>query len=232
MTKLNLTLQRLPFPAAPAAAALRDIIRPASVTILGLPLWRCLLFLAFGFQLMARADTNARMNVNDIIITPSDVRIALMHEKCRRHLRERRQLVVPIAANPLLHRALVQWHVLRKRAWSELPLSADAGSFWLLPAERITSPSASCSSWMDKAITYLGLAPPAGGKWTSHSLRSGAASACNAINVPLPTTRYWGGWAASSAVVNDYIDPTIQADDAAYLFFGWLLPQPRSTAAI
>ena len=26
--------------------------------------------------------------------------------------------------------------------------------------------------------------------------------------------------------MNDYIDPTVRADEAAYVFFGWLLPRP------
>ena len=34
----------------------------------------------------------------------------------------------------------------------------------------------------------------------------------------------FGGWSIHSGVVHDYIDPACPASDAAYAFFGWLLP--------
>jgi hypothetical protein len=47
-------------------------------------------------------------------------------------------------------------------------------------------------------------------KWTSHSLRKGAASAAACIGEPLTKIRYMGGWLKSSDVVNGkYIDPTM-----------------------
>jgi hypothetical protein len=65
--------------------------------------------------------------------------------------------------------------------------------------------------------------PPPGFKWTSHSLRKGAASAANSINVVLTKIRYMGGWAKDSNVVHDYIDPTMAPSPAARVFFGHLL---------
>eukprot|EP00873_Tetraselmis_striata_P025180 jgi/Tetstr1/445444/TSEL_033223.t1 len=54
---------------------------------------------------------------------------------------------------------------------------------------------------------------------TSASLRKGAASAANAIGVPLSHIRYQGGWATNSDIVLDYIAPLrhfqVQQDSAA-----------------
>eukprot|EP00873_Tetraselmis_striata_P022647 jgi/Tetstr1/442911/TSEL_030974.t1 len=47
----------------------------------------------------------------------------------------------------------------------------------------------------------------AGRRGPDDILRKGAASAANAIGVPLSHIRYQGGWATNSDVVLDYIDP-------------------------
>eukprot|EP00873_Tetraselmis_striata_P018262 jgi/Tetstr1/438526/TSEL_027078.t1 len=52
----------------------------------------------------------------------------------------------------------------------------------------------------------------------------GAASAANAIGVPLSHIRYQGGWATSSDVVLDYIDPNVLPSHGAWFFFGHIAP--------
>jgi hypothetical protein len=65
--------------------------------------------------------------------------------------------------------------------------------------------------------------PPTGFSWTSHSLRKGAASAANAIKVPLNDIRYAGGWSTNSTVLESkYIDFAMAPSKAAYTFFGHL----------
>ncbi len=65
--------------------------------------------------------------------------------------------------------------------------------------------------------------PPAGINWTSHSLRKGAASAANAIKVPLNDIRYAGGWSTNSTgLESKYIDFSMPPSKAAYIFFGHL----------
>ena len=226
----QLRLQRQPFPARHALAALRDITRRAASAVGVMPptLWRALFFTAFGFQLMARADSDANLRVGDVIISVDALDIVLLHEKTRRHHLQRRVLHLEAADVPLLLLAARLWTDLRSRlfAAARLPPPPPTAPYWLLPGERKTSAAALCSSWLAAACGYLGVQPPPGGAWSSHSLRSGAASACHAVGVSLPSIRYWGGWAATSSVVNDYIDPTVRADEAAYVFFGWLLPRP------
>eukprot|EP00873_Tetraselmis_striata_P037630 jgi/Tetstr1/457894/TSEL_044413.t1 len=67
--------------------------------------------------------------------------------------------------------------------------------------------------------------PPTGFKWTSHSLRKGAASAASCVGVPLPAIKHMGDWSKNSEVVTGkYIDPTMRPTPAAWRFFGWLVP--------
>ena len=53
---------------------------------------------------------------------------------------------------------------------------------------------------------------------------NGAASGAAAIGVVIDRICHFGGWSIHSGVVHDYIDPACPASDAAYAFFGWLLP--------
>eukprot|EP00873_Tetraselmis_striata_P021317 jgi/Tetstr1/441581/TSEL_029809.t1 len=63
---------------------------------------------------------------------------------------------------------------------------------------------------------------------SSHSLRNGAASAVNAIGVPLSHIRYQGGWATNSDVVLNYIDPNVLPSPGAWLFSGhYIAPLPN-----
>eukprot|EP00873_Tetraselmis_striata_P009203 jgi/Tetstr1/429467/TSEL_019375.t1 len=64
----------------------------------------------------------------------------------------------------------------------------------------------------------------AGRRGPDDLLRKGAASAANAIGVPLSHIRYQGGWATNSDVVLDYIDPNVLSSPSAWFFFGHIAP--------
>ena len=79
------------------------------------------------------------------------------------------------------------------------------------------------TEWLQTAYKATGNNPPTGFSWTSHSLRKGAASAANAIKVALTDIRYAGGWSTNSTVLESkYIDFSMPASRAAYIFFGHL----------
>ena len=76
-------------------------------------------------------------------------------------------------------------------------------------------------TWIRKVS--LGLEPPKGRYWTLHCVRAGAASAANALKIPIPKIRACGGWGRRSQVPEDrYIDHMCRACDDARRFFGWL----------
>ena len=72
-------------------------------------------------------------------------------------------------------------------------------------------------------VVSLGLEPPKGRYWTLHCVRAGAATAANALKIPIPKIRACGGWGRRSQVPEDrYIDHMCRACDDARRFFGWL----------
>ena len=79
------------------------------------------------------------------------------------------------------------------------------------------------SFWRASIVVSLGLQPPKGRYWTLHCVRAGAASAANALKIPIPKIRACGGWGRRSQVPEDrYIDHMCRACDDATRFFGWL----------
>eukprot|EP00873_Tetraselmis_striata_P010238 jgi/Tetstr1/430502/TSEL_020309.t1 len=99
--------------------------------------------------------------------------------------------------------------------WSISPLESSAT--W--------SVSATLTEWLREAYLAAGARHPTGFKWTSHSLRKGAASAASCVGVPLPAIKHMGDWSKNSEVVTGkYIDPTMRPTHAAWRFFGWLVP--------
>jgi hypothetical protein len=74
-------------------------------------------------------------------------------------------------------------------------------------------------------LTAIGAEPPKGFKWTSHSLRKGAASASSGIGTLLHVVKYMGGWAKNNSMTEGkHIDPTMTPTPAAWRYFGWLVP--------
>ena len=234
--------QRRPLPAAVALAALSSTTPllvafrtpGGGLSASDTTLFRALLYTGFGFQLMARADTDASLAADDLvpIAQPGGNvwRLRLRAEKGKRGLSERRTLDLPrtrIVAQ--LDAALAAWAVIRAAAWARAhrvpPRSTVPGSFWLLPEDPVSlSSSARCSAWLTQTLAHLRVSAPGGFQYSSHSLRSGAASAGRAINVRIEVIGFWGGWASPDTIFKYYIDPSVPADSACVAFFGWLLP--------
>jgi len=80
------------------------------------------------------------------------------------------------------------------------------------------------TGWLSEVTMALQERPPEGYRWTSHSLRKGAATAAYSIGVTLQKIKHFGGWSTESSVVLDYIDPTALAGRSEWFFFGWLTP--------
>ena len=229
---------RVPLPARVAHAALQ---MAADMPELRLPAhvlrFRTLLYVGLGFALMARADTDIHLLLEDIGVSDDDIWIRLRTEKGKKRKLERRILRIPAStANGLLHRVLKRWlagHAAMRRMTAHANTAwAAQGNFWRMPNDPVwTSSSGICTDWMGHALGLLGCAPPLGQAWTSHSLRKGAASAANALGVALVRICFHGGWVAHGAAVHDYIDPSVMPDAAAAAFFSWMLPHISSTWA-
>ncbi len=99
---------------------------------------------------------------------------------------------------------------------------------WQLPTDVAPSSwtSHTLSTWLRDVCAEVDppVQAPPGFLYSSHSLRSGAASAANAVGVSLAHIRWLGGWSRTSDVVQDYISPAVQFSPEAFAFFGWLTP--------
>ena len=86
-------------------------------------------------------------------------------------------------------------------------------------------------SILNTSLQHAGFRPPASVSWSSHSLRSGAASAARAVGFPEHIIAHRGGWAQDSAALGRrYIDPSTQPSPAAGMFFGRLAGAAPATA--
>jgi hypothetical protein len=232
--------ERVPLPAGVALAALQAAVHMPELTSPALcARFRALLFTGFGFALMARSDTDAALRLSDVGVDADAMWIRLRAEKGKRQNLRRRVLRIPrSAANGLLHAAVSRWlaghRALRENSRGMPAAAAWAAqdNFWRLPDDAVWSSSSSvCTTWLSEATSFLGFSPPLGQKWTSHSLRKGAASAAHASGAPFTNVCFHGGWSAKSGAVHDYIDPTVSLAAAAAAFFSWLVPRISSSWA-
>ena len=96
--------------------------------------------------------------------------------------------------------------------------------YFALPGEDASGWTATRGdAWVQELLNAAGIAAPPSFKYTSHSLRSGAATAMHSIGVHLTKICHYGGWAATSTAVHDYIDVAFPPSAAASRFFGWML---------
>jgi len=106
------------------------------------------------------------------------------------------------------------------------------GDLWRLPQDGNTWNATVIDSMLDRLLSILNVSPPEGYTYSSHSLRSGAASAAFAVGVNIIRTKvcinthehkcFCGNWAQGSRAFYHYIDLTWQTSADAEFFFGHL----------
>ena len=80
------------------------------------------------------------------------------------------------------------------------------------------------SAWLRMELDSLGISAPPGFAYQGHSLRSGGASAAEAIGVSRYRGNWLGGWSQTGSTrERHYLDPSITPTPAAYALLGWLL---------
>lgn len=169
----------------------------------------------FTFSFFARGATGVSLQCRDVRRSAAGVTITLRSEKGKDAHAQARTLTLPPGAFPELTELLDRWEFVRG-------YTSDTHSFYSLRGERRTWPSTQVDTWLRECLAHLSVAPPAGERWSGHSLRKGAASGAAAIDVSLSKICWCGGWSIQSRAVHDYIDPTCPATPACRLFFGWL----------
>ena len=123
----------------------------------------------------------------------------------------KRTLVYPLVDKPDLLFVLQQFFAVAP---------STSGFQWRLPSDGKKWNATVIDDMLQRLLAKLGEQPPAGYKWTSHSSRSGAASAAFSVGVDIIRVCYCGGWAQGSQAVFSYIDPSWAPSEDARYFFG------------
>eukprot|EP00873_Tetraselmis_striata_P029062 jgi/Tetstr1/449326/TSEL_003841.t1 len=190
--------------------------------------FRALMASVVNFMFFAWGLIGVSCRVRDVHVDDYKIALQVYREKGRAGRRgpdDMRVLLLLVSEHPRVARLL--HHFIDNVQYVPLVTVALAETnFWAATPSEQSKPwtAATMSDWLSTTVRLVGATPPAGTSWTSHSLRKGAASAANAIGVPLSHIRYQGGWATKSDVVLDYIDPNVLPSPVAWFFFGHIAP--------
>jgi len=183
-------------------------------------LFRAAVAMVFTFCFFARGGTGAALLDSHVRRSAAGVTVTLATEKGKDTDDSARTLTLPPGCVPGLEQLLDSWERVRG------PVVAAKDSYYAFAAEsKRTFPSTQIDTWVSLVLKHLGAQPPEGETWSGHSLRKGAASGANSIDVSLTKICHMGGWSILRRAVHDYIDPTCPATRACWRFFGWLAPR-------
>lgn len=194
-------------------------------------LFRNCLATVVSYQWFNRSDTTHSLQTADLTVdslSVLDPQIRLfprsLKGKKRTQVAAIRDICIPVDAAPRLA-ALLTFYSVTKQAIVKAACASPSLYMWALPGDAPSKWTSDIQNfWMESALKRVNVTPPEGHSYTSHSLRSGATSAANAIGVPKQQIKYLGHWSRTSDVLDgSYIDPTFRPSVEAHFFFGWLL---------
>eukprot|EP00873_Tetraselmis_striata_P033139 jgi/Tetstr1/453403/TSEL_040385.t1 len=160
-----------------------------------------------AYVFLCRAESGISCETGDLVVDRPSGSILLYVRKQKGDQRTRvsaKPLInLPIAAFPNFA-DLLDWYTVSRDAYCRRFYGASPPPrFWSispLESSATWSVSASLTEWLREAYLAAGARPPTGFKWTSHSLRKGAASAASCVGVPLPAIKHMGDWSKNSEV--------------------------------
>ena len=201
---------------APAELML-DILRLGLATP-DLHVLRMCTCLVLSFCWFNRADSGVRLQRRHISVTQLGIAINIQGKTIARNVSHTLLRKTDWRSDPdgLVNALFHCWYT------ASADFQTDDSLFWSLRSEK-TLEAPIVTKWLAKCATLTGWTAPSGEKWTGHSLRSGGASACQAIDVPLFYIMSFGVWKSMEAVQR-YLSAFILPSDTAWLFFGWLRP--------
>ena len=205
---------RAPIPARVAAQALRLAAATTSPAVL----LACLCFV-LCFHTGLRGASVMSLKCSDVRVVSAHRYVVLVHdEKGRAHLGDQRSIPCECLYPELT--ALLQLLLTATAASPHARLFASLG----------VATDSRFGEVVHTVLEALHVQPPAEHSWLGHSCRSGMASACHALGVPVrPTICDRGGW--RSDAVFQYIFPHVTDDFFSFAFFGFLLPTAQRMVA-
>jgi len=207
---------RVPVPAPVMLEILRLGLKTEDISVL-----RMCACVVLNFVFFNRADTGVQLCREDVCIDQRGISIDARSKTASLNAAHTMTRLHDERYDPdsLVERLLSRWH---ERSAS---FQSPHALFWSLPTDRAELKPPIITKWLTRCCELVNCAPPRGQKWTGHSLRSGGASASQAIDIPLFYIMSFGLWKSFDAV-RRYLCWLVTASDAAYLFFGWLRPKP------
>ena len=207
---------RVPVPAPVMLDILRLGLRTEDLGVL-----RMCACVVMGFAWFNRADTGVQLQRADISIDSRGISIDARSKTVAPNVACTMTRLRDARYDPdsMVEQLLQKWY---DRSGE---FQKGQSQFWSLPTDPGTLEPPVITKWLTRCCELVNCSPPKGQVWTGHSLRSGGASACQAIDVPLFYIMHFGLWKSMEAVQR-YLSALVTASDAAYLFFGWLRPKP------
>ena len=147
-------------------------------------------------------------------------------EKMRKACVFRRVIRLPLFSSPVCGHASALPHLAQLGTLyvnARRSLGSTPSRLFQLPEEPIPTTTL-MPSWVARVLKAHRIVAPAGFAYQGHSLRSGGASAAEAIGVSSFRANWLGGWSQTSKTRElHYVDPSIAPSPAAYSLLGWLL---------
>ena len=185
----------------------------------GVRLLRACLASVLAFLAIHRAGTTIALTADHVQVQDGRLCLALSHEKGRLGPHDR---TVVIHEHPRLAAMLDAYKSFRATLYASSNVTPPS-RLWALPGDRPEGWTAEQpTAWLLRACAAVSAAPPDGWEWSSHSLRSGAATAANAQGVPISTIEHYGGWVPGSTTLRQvYIHPGVLPSRGSQFFFQW-----------
>ena len=143
--------------------------------------FRALLAVVLGYLCPGRGSTSTALRSGEVMVDTGHITVLHLTVKGREGEPDHSKpmLRVPVAAHPQMAALLQQWQAMQVTLW---PAKDPRRRFWLLPEEAHQRWTAdTLTAWLQQACTLVHCSPPPGLKWTSHSLRKGAATYMSAV---------------------------------------------------
>lgn len=173
--------------------------------------------LVLAFLMFNRPGAAAELRAVDMRFSSRGLQVQQVFHKSEARTRARSAFLVPLnpggyAADAPLSFVRAFLHDFLASGGSPWdPLFAPPGE---APGPRVTS------RWLKMLLGWLSASPPVGVRWSGKSLRSGAATAANAIGVPLAVVAAYMEHSETAVTARHYIDARHQPTAAAWVFFG------------
>lgn len=173
--------------------------------------------LVLAFLMFNRPGAAASMRAADMTFTTHGLRVQQAFHKSEGRTRSRSAFLVPVHPHgyrsdaPLRFLLAFHRHYLAAGGSPLAPIFAAVGD---RPGPRVTS------HWLRLVLGWLGASPPVGLRWSGKLLRTGAATAANAVGVPLAVVAAYMEHSQTAVTARRYIDARFLPTAAAWDFFG------------